>query len=853
MRQTILLAAVLTMALSGMANAAPDAAGRARRTEQALTEVTHFGEAVAIDGDTAVVGAPAGSVGAAYVFTRSGGAWAERAKLVPPDGAVGTAFGSSVALAGDMLVVGAPATFLSDGTQGHGAVYVFAGAGSVWTLTAKLTATDGAMGDYFGTSVALAADTVAVGAWGAYLTEDHFRGPEGAAYVFTRDGDTWNQTAKLVAPDGAFVDFFGWSVALAENTLAVGAPGVDMGEQTNVGAVYTFTRDGGAWTDPVKLFPSDGFWDDQFGDSLALDGDTLAVGAYAVDIGPQANVGAVYLFTRTDNAWTESAKLVPTEQNGSAEFGRSVAIAGDMMVIGASGTDIGENSRQGAAYLYTRAGDTWTLVTTLTAADGERSDYLGYSVAIADETVVVGARQDGVGGTGVRGAAYAFTAWTETAKLSVPIRQYFAEGATGFFSTGLGLANPSRTEAAEVLVTLNPEGADEGVRVPLTLAPLTRQTIDVNAALGSHQGGVSIGVDADHAIATSRQMQWSGGQTYGSTLESGIPESAARWYFAEGATYFTNLFYLIANPNDAEANVTLTYLRGAGEPITQEVVVPAQGRRTIWANDVPGLEFAEVAAVISGDRPIVAERAMYMGPEFDSGTVSRGTSALSRAWFFAEGETSFFDTFLVIGNPSETAAQVEVTYRLPDGTPITKTYGLPATSRRTILVDQEDPQLASTMVAMTLLSNEPIVAERAMWWGPTAQSWYEGHVTLGTPATGTVWGIAEAASGGPNAEDTYVIVANTEQRSGPVRLTVLFDDGTTAEREWRLADFERSTVRIGDLFPNVDGRRFSVLVETLASEGLPHGVAATVEYARYQSTGGRFGNAGGVALATRIF
>ncbi|MPZ18968.1 MAG: hypothetical protein GEV06_13790 [Luteitalea sp.] len=430
-------------------------------------------------------------------------------------------------------------------------------------------------------------------------------------------------------------------------------------------------------------------------------------------------------------------------------------------------------------------------------------------------------------------------------------QQHFAEGATGFYHTDIGLLNTSETEVAEVLVTLNPEAPAEPVTVPLTLEPRARQTVDVNEAMGDYAGGVSIHVVSDQPVAATRQMRWGTPLTYGSTLESGVPEAATTWYFAEGATYSFNLFYLIANPNDADANVTIQYLRASGEPVTQDLVVAARSRRTIWANAVPGLATAEVAAVISADQPIVAERAMYLGSRFEAGTASRGASALSSEWFFAEGETSFFDTFLLLGNPGAAPASVTVTYQLPDGSTLAKVHDLPAASRRTILVDQEDLELAATAVAMRVSSSVPIIAERALWWAAATGSWYEAHATLGATQTGTVWAIGEGASGGPDAEDTYVLAANASADPGEVRVTVIRDDGATAQQGFALAGHQRLTVYLLEYFPGVEGHRFSVVVESLAN-GEPSGVPITVEYVRYQSTGGLFGNAGGAALATRI-
>ncbi|MPZ17786.1 MAG: hypothetical protein GEV06_07735 [Luteitalea sp.] len=802
MRQITLLSGALAIFLiSATASAAQDANISDSRVEQALVSRLSFGQSVAIDGDTAVVGAPGDtliggsqtSLGAAYVFTRTDAGWTETAKLVATGGAPGDGFGQSVVLMGDTLVVGAPSARLA---------YVFTRANGTWSQTATLTPSD-EVGN-FGTPMALD-DSTLVSGW----------------YVFTRaDDGTWSETAKLTFGDG---QRFASSVDIDGDTIVVGTPAANF-EQ---GSAYVLTRNGDTWVEAAELVASDGRGADWFGSSVTVVGNTIVVGAHALD--------AAYVFVDSGDTWTETAKLTPS---GDAE---QVDLVGETLFI----------RTPDAVHVFTGAGDTWTETATLTA-EGGQSDITAppQQTALDGDTLIVGALHF----PDSRGAAYFFTGagetWTETATVTVPFEQHFAEGATGVFQTDLGLFNPSDTEAAEGVITLNPETSAEPTAVPFTLEPGKRQTINVNEVMSTHQGGVSIHVESDQPVVATRQMHWDAARAYGSTLESGTPETAATWYFAEGATYFTNLFYLIANPNDAETQVTIQYLRGSGDPVTQEVVVPAQGRRTVWANEVPGLEFAEVAAVISADRPIVAERAMYFGERFDAGTTSRGTPLLSREWSFAEGETSFFDTFVVVGNPGDETAEVSIGYLLPEGgVPFgTGPYEVPPRSRRTILVDREDPRLAATSMAMQVFSSVPIVAERVMWWGPTPASWYEGHVTLGATETGTKWAIGEAASGGPAADDTYVLVGNLLSEGVGVRLTVVLDDGATAHRDFSIASLGRLTVRIQDHFPEVDGRRFSILVEHFGVERGP----LVVEYARYKSTDGRFGNAGGVALATRI-
>src|SRR5713101_3108849 len=242
-----------------------------------------FGSSVAINGDTALVGSPgpgvaSGFSGAAYVFTRDAtGHWTQGQKLTPSNGVTGDLFGSSVALSNDTAFVGARGDS-SQGTFFAGAVYVFTrDTNGLWSQTQKLTASDGTAGDLFGCSIDLRGDTALIGAHGI----ENSNGSPGAAYIFTRDTTSgqWNQMQKLTASDGVAGDGFGFSVALSDNTLAVGARGADDQGSTS-GAAYIFTRDtNGQWNQMQKLTASDGVAGDEFGYSVATSEDTVLVGA----------------------------------------------------------------------------------------------------------------------------------------------------------------------------------------------------------------------------------------------------------------------------------------------------------------------------------------------------------------------------------------------------------------------------------------------------------------------------------------------------------------------------------------------------------------------------------------------
>ena len=365
----------------------------------------YFGYSVAMDGDTAVIGAyrdtyDAGSdFGSVYVFTRSGGTWTQQAKLNATDGATNDFFGISVAVDGDTVVIGA----YHDDDRGtdSGSVYVFTRSGTTWTQQAKLNASDGAAGDMFGYSVSVDGDTVVIGAWG----DDYGAGTDsGSAYVFTRSGTTWMQQAKLNANDvAAYNAYFGYSVLVDGDTAVIGAP-YDYGSYS--GSAYVFTRNGATWTQQAKLNATDGAGFDNFGISVAVNGDTAVIGAYLDDdLGGQS--GSAYVFARSGATWTQQAKLNANDGAVGDRFGYSVSVDGDTVVISAHRDD-DRGTDSGSAYVFTRSGGTWTQQAKLNASDGAAEDDFGYSVSVDGDAVVIGAPNDDDKGIN-SGSAYVYS------------------------------------------------------------------------------------------------------------------------------------------------------------------------------------------------------------------------------------------------------------------------------------------------------------------------------------------------------------------------------------------------------------------------------------------------------------
>lgn len=408
--------ALFTLTLAGLTAGQTTTAPEAQLAPTPAEPGDQFGDALAIDADTLVVGAPGGlsaeGGGAAYVFVRSGSTWLSQAYLKASNPDPDDRFGASVAIDGDTIVVGAEgedsqATGI-DGDQADnsapsaGAAYVFTRTGTVWSQQAYLKAADTESIKSFGDSVAVEGDTAAVGAPS---------GPDGDVYVFTRSGSTWQQETQLTRPSS-----FGRSVALAGDTLLVGSP-------TPAGQAFVFVRSGTLWSQQASLVGSNTEDGDLFGFRLALDGDTAAIGAQGEDSastgvdGDQLDnsvtfAGAAYVFRRSGTSWTQEAYLKAATNTAFGFFGFGIAVSGDRIVIGARGDDgagVGVNppywtsapssNSNGAAYVFARTGTTWALRDSLKSGPNPPGGFFGNQTAVDGARAYVGAPANGSSGT----------------------------------------------------------------------------------------------------------------------------------------------------------------------------------------------------------------------------------------------------------------------------------------------------------------------------------------------------------------------------------------------------------------------------------------------------------------------
>jgi hypothetical protein len=442
---------------------------------------SEFGRSVAISGDTIVVGAAQATVGAnaaqgaAYVFVRSAGSWALQQKLTAGGGAAGAAsdrFASAVAIDGDTIVSTAPnRTVAANANQGN--AYVFVRSGATWSQQAVLTASDGAASDRFGFdssiagSLSISGDTIAVGA--PAKTVGSANG--GKVYLYSRQGSTWTESNTFTTPSGVVESGrFGCSVSIRGDVLAVGertsagggtdrgrawvfrranlgsgptwiTPGVQVvppttdagaalgdndqygnavaieedtlivgssARATNTGRAYAFSFTSNTWSLRSTLVSPDLATGDLFGGAIALDGGTAVVSAQNDDFtGPTVtDGGSVWVFSRDNTRWLGAESRPANPNPGAINNGLSVAIDNNLAISGAYLDPIA--SSQGRAFVFARNGLAWSHQFTLAPADIAASDFFGYSVGISGTLAIAGSPNKTVGANTGHGRAYIF-------------------------------------------------------------------------------------------------------------------------------------------------------------------------------------------------------------------------------------------------------------------------------------------------------------------------------------------------------------------------------------------------------------------------------------------------------------
>ena len=442
-----------------------------------------FGLVVAVNGDTAAVstiqessqqttitnGTGSSSLntapdsGAVYVYRRTGNEWAQEAYVKASNCQASDYFGTTIDINGDILVVGAPGedswqTFITSESNpdnyesASGAVYVYRRTGNEWAQEAFIKASNAESFDQFGYAVALDGDTIVVSAMyedsnqtiitnGTGSSNDNSAQYSGAIYVYRKTSGSWTQEAYIKASNAEKDDQFGTSLSVNEDTIAVGARREDSNQTTitngtgsssdnsasDTGAIYVYRRTGTTWVQEAYIKASNGEGGDLFGSNVDIHGDTIVVGNYLDDSSQTtitngtgsssdnnaAESGAVYVYRRTGSTWTQEAYIKAVNAESKDGFGKSVAISGETLVVGAyredgvqrtitngsviSGDNDGANS--GAAYVYKRTGTTWVQQAYIKASNADIGDYFGGSVAIDNNTIIASALWEDSGET----------------------------------------------------------------------------------------------------------------------------------------------------------------------------------------------------------------------------------------------------------------------------------------------------------------------------------------------------------------------------------------------------------------------------------------------------------------------
>ena len=431
---------------------------------------------------------------------------------------------------------------------------------------------------------------------------------------------------------------------------------------------------------------------------------------------------------------------------------------------------------------------------------------------------------------------------------STALTYLLAEGATGmFFDTDILLANPNAAPAPITIRFLKDDGTT--IVQDHVLTPMSRTTIEVDAIAGLEGTSVSTEVTSTQGLplAVERTMRWDA-TGYGAHTEKAIEGPTSERYFAEGSQGYFSTYLLLANPHAADNAAHVTYFRESEPALTRDYPLLPSSRRTIDLSVDTELVNRSFGVRVTFDRPGMAERAMYFGaaPLWNGGHGSAGVPEPSTSWYLAEGATgSYFSTFLLIANPNDEAATVTVTY-LPTSTPaLTKNYTLAGNRRLTLNIAAEHPKLENEAVGTRVVSDRPVVVERAQYWPKPI--WTEAHSSAGVVSAGTRWALAEGRVGGPHNHQTYILLANPGEDTATVTLTLLRTNGTPIVKTVSVAAASRITVGIngsGSDVPELANEDFGARIEST------HPIVA--ERSMYSDANGAMWAAGTNATATRL-
>jgi lysophospholipase L1-like esterase len=422
-------------------------------------------------------------------------------------------------------------------------------------------------------------------------------------------------------------------------------------------------------------------------------------------------------------------------------------------------------------------------------------------------------------------------------------RWYLAEGAAnGFFNETILIGNPNAAEA-HVTIRLLPEGQPPFTPQTLTVPATGRATFDVNAVAGLPPGAVSAIVESDVDVVVERSMTWPGAARRGGHNSGGVLAPAAEWYLAEGVTGFFDTFVLVTNTNAAASvEVDVTFLREISGPLVRHYTLPPSGRRTIFVNseitDEQGRPMSEPFSTVvrqtSAGQDLVVERAMYWNG-FEGGHGAAAVTAPGTTWLFAEGvcggDAAFsFQTYLLLANPGAASATATITFFRDAGGPVSKTVTVAPGRRLTLQLNTlgfgagNVAELANASFSIRVASDQPILAERAVYWSSSGITFVEGNDSAGVTAEATKWAFAEGIEGvvqpGGPSHDTYFLVSNANPQVLNIKATFVREDGRGIVVNRIVPPQSRATILTGGI-PELQHQRFAAFLESVDAPALP--------------------------------
>jgi hypothetical protein len=425
---------------------------------------------------------------------------------------------------------------------------------------------------------------------------------------------------------------------------------------------------------------------------------------------------------------------------------------------------------------------------------------------------------------------------SDAVQLSVGPRVFaLAEGVTGaFFDSYLLLANPGATPEPVMLTLFKDDGS--AIDIPTVVPALGRATWKADDLPGLDGSAFSarVTVPSGHPVIAERATYFADDYRAGHA-SMGRPPSIHQ-FFAEGCQDGQfDTYVIVRNLADAAAFISVSFFFEEGEPLYRTYTAPPRGRLSIAASAIPELAGRPFGMVVWSSDPAGIERSMYFGEAYVGGHSDAGVPLPSATWLFAEGATGpTFDTYLLLANPGFNGpALAQIEFHTSGAGTVTRSRLLPPDSRVTIDVAREDPRLAATTFWISVRSDVPVVAERAMYWSSTGgSSWTEGHVSAGAPAAGPRWGFAEGIVGGGLDFKTFLLIAN--QAATPARVDVQYlpTAGSPITHTRTVPAGGRLTIDVGAEAPSLRDVPFGMTVTAR------DGAAVVAERSIYWTRGG---------------